>query len=216
MAFPWSYRSLCSVVSWPCHRRVAARTGVPCRSAFVRVAAPLCHVAGRCCAESQFVSLPLLRHKGRPQPRYNFCIVTPPLVMLRTLPQALTRRPAVSCAWMAVSWPCRAPDPPLPLACLGLFVCSACCVPARPAVCLLSLLCAYSACYVSAQPAVYHNTAEPAVCLLSLLCATIQLSVLCVCSACCVPLRPAMCHNTAEPAVCVLCAFSACCVPQYS
>ena len=110
----------------------------------------------------------------------------------------------------------RPRPPPLPPACPGLFVCSACYVPARPAVCLLSLLCAYSACYVSAQPAVCHNTAEPAVCLLSLLCATIQLSVLCVCSACCVPLRAAMCHNTAEPAVCVLCAFSACCVPQYS
>ena len=66
------------------------------------------------------------------------------------------------------------------------------CVPAQPAVCLLSLLCA---CLVFCVPA------QPAVCLLILLCAD---------SAYCVHAQPAVCRLR------LLCSCLACCVPQYS
>ena len=154
-------------------RRVCGSAPAPCRRALLRRIA-IC------------IAAPIATNRP-PQPPYNFCIATPPLAK----PRARCRTPlrasrlCRACGWpyCGRARPCRAPI----LACPGLRACSACCVPAQPAVCLLSQLCACSACCVPAQPAVCHNTVEPAVCLPSLLCATIQLSLLCACSACCVP-----------------------------
>ena len=70
-------------------------TQVPASRHVARVVArdstPLHRVAGRCCAVSQPVSLPMLRHKGHPQPQYNICIATPPLAKPRTPLRAASR-----------------------------------------------------------------------------------------------------------------------------
>ena len=140
-------------VSQAC-RCAHARVGEPCRNAAV-------HVTGRCCTISQLVLLPLLRHKGRPQPRYKFCITTPPLARPHALASAL---------------PCAQADHVVHvagriMAVLGRVAppswCAQACFPAQPVVC--------------------HYTVEPVVCLLSLLRGTIQPSLLCACSACCLP-----------------------------
>ena len=117
-----------------CHSE-HARTGTMCRSVWTcRVAAslpaiqklyrdiePLPRALRACCCVYRgallrrivehycAVSQPLCvvsRLKGRPQPRYNICIATPPLARPRA--RAASRpcaRPAVSCSMVAVSWP---------------------------------------------------------------------------------------------------------------
>ena len=79
------------------------------------------------------------------------CVAARPHALPRVVSQASL---AFSSAWPIVSWSCPTvsyppPGVPRPLCLLNLFcACSACCVPTRPTVCLLSLLCA------TIQPAV--------------------------------------------------------------
>ena len=79
-----------AVVSYRCaHARAVAschsslghdtklyRNTSPCLVGTARRVARTAPYRGASCAISQAVSLPLLRHKCRPKPRYNFCIAT--------------------------------------------------------------------------------------------------------------------------------------------
>ena len=72
-----------------------------------RVVTLLHRVVGRCCAVSQSVSLPILRHKGRPQSRYKICIATHPCGQaMRARAARPARKPALSQLLLVVSWPC--------------------------------------------------------------------------------------------------------------
>ena len=92
---------------------------------------------------------------GRVTGRVSRCVVRHVIVRPRALLLVVSQASStVSRAQPAVSWPCQAvsrppPGAPRPACLLSLLcACSACCVPAQPAVCLLNLLCA------TIQPAV--------------------------------------------------------------
>ena len=171
-------------MSWPCRRRVAARTaraGAPCHSAPAPYRrALLCRVTGALLRRYHSLYLcPLLRHKGHPQPRFNFCIATPPLARPHT--RAATRPCAQAGSVVRVAGhivvmhglvtppppPPPPPGAPKPTCLLSLLcACSPYCVPAQPIVCPAQPSC------VPTQPSVCHNTTKSVVCLLSLLCST--------------------------------------------